>query len=96
MGKNEIIAVLREYKNSAAKKYGIISLGIFGSIARGQADENSDIDICIKTSTPDPFILVHVKEDLEQRVHQHVDLVRVRDKMNPFLKAQIDKDAVYV
>jgi predicted nucleotidyltransferase len=96
INRNDVLTILREYKRDNASKYGIIDLGLFGSVARQSAGENSDVDICIKTQTPDPFILVHIKEDLEQRVHTHIDIVRVREKMNSFLKARIEKEGVYV
>jgi len=94
--RDDVIAILREFKRDNAKKYGIIDLGLFGSVARQSAGENSDVDVCIKTQTPDPFVLVHIKDDLEQRVHAHVDIVRVRETMNRFLKARIEKEVVYV
>jgi uncharacterized protein len=96
MGKKEIIAILRDYKNTYAEKYGIQALGVFGSVARDQSREDSDVDICIKTVTPNPFMLVHIKEDIEQLVHRRVDIVRVREKMNPFLKQHIEKEGIYV
>jgi len=55
MGKDEIIAVLREYKREHAEEYGILALGVFGSVARDEAREDSDVDICIQTRTPDAF-----------------------------------------
>jgi hypothetical protein len=96
MNKDEILAILRDFKQKFAEPYGILALGLFGSVARGQSRDDSDVDICIKTVTPDPFLLVHIKEDIEQRVHHRVDIVRVRDKMNPFLKERIEKDGIYV
>ena len=96
INRDAVLAILREYKRENARRYGIIDLGLFGSVARQTAGENSDVDICIKIQTPDPFILVHIKEDLEQRVHAHVDIVRVREKMNLFLKSRIEQEGVYV
>ena len=96
MKRDDILAILREFKRDCAGKYGILELGLFGSVAREAAGEESDVDICIKTRTPDPFVLVHIKEDLEERVRKHVDIVRVREKMNPFLKARIEKEGIYV
>jgi len=96
MGREDILAILREYKEAFAEKYGILELGVFGSVARDEATAESDVDICIKTKTPDAFVLVHIKEDLENRVHKHVDIVRVREKMNPFLKSRLEKEAFYV
>ena len=96
MGREAILAILNEYKKAYATQYGILEIGIFGSVARNEATDDSDVDICIKTITPDPFALVHIKEDLETRVHKHFDIVRMREKMNPFLKSRIEKEALYV
>ena len=96
MKRDEILAILREFKRDYAEKYGILEIGVFGSTARDEAGEDSDVDICIKTKTPNPFALVHIKEDIEEMVRKHVDIVRVRDKMNPFLRERIEKEGRYV
>ena len=96
MGRNDVLAILRDFKQNFADKYGILEIWIFGSIAQGEDREDSDVDICIKTKTPDPFALVHIKEEIENRVRKHVDIVRMREKMNPFLKERIEKEGVYV
>ncbi|MBI5638458.1 MAG: nucleotidyltransferase domain-containing protein [Nitrospinae bacterium] len=96
MGRDDILAVLRDFKNNFAGKYGIVELGVFGSVARDEARDDSDLDICIKTKTPDAYAMVHIKEEIEKRVHKHVDIVRVREKMNPYLKERIEKEGVYV
>lgn len=96
MKRDDILAILREFKRDYAEKYGILEIGVFGSTARDEAGEDSDVDICIKTKTPNPFALVHIKEDIEQMVRKHVDIVRVRDKMNPFLRERIEKEGRYV
>jgi len=96
MTRDEILAILSEFKQECAEKYGILEIGVFGSVARNESSEESDVDICIKTETPSPFVLVHIKEELEGRVHRHVDIIRVRSKMNPFLKERIEKDGCYV
>ncbi len=96
MKRDEVLAILREFKRDRAEKYGILEIGVFGSTARDEAGEDSDVDICIKTKTPNPFALVHIKEDIEQMVRKHVDIVRVREKMNPFLRERIKKECRYV
>ncbi len=96
MNRDDVLAVLSEFKRDSGDKYGILELGVFGSVARGVAGEASDVDVCIKTRTPDPYVLVHIKEDLEQRVRRHVDIVRVRDRMNPSLRERIEREGIYV
>ena len=96
MNKSILLNTLSEFKKINAIKYGILSLGIFGSYARAQNTDTSDIDIVIKTETPDLFNVVHIKEDLEEQLKMSVDIVRMRDNMNPYLKKRIEKEAVYV
>ena len=96
INRDEILNLLRNYKNNNLNKYNIIELGLFGSIARNQASEDSDVDICIKTKTPDMFALVHIKEELQNLLSNSIDIVRIRDKMNPYLKKRIDNEAIYV
>ena len=96
MRRENILAILREFKRECAEKYGILEIGVFGSAARDEAGEGSDLDICIKTKTPNPFTLVHIKEDIEELTGRQVDIVRVREKMNPYLKERIEKEGRYV
>jgi hypothetical protein len=96
MSKNDILSILRNFKKRTAGQYGILELGVFGSVARDEAGNDSDVDIFIKTATPNPFVLVHIKQDIENLLHQKVDIVRLRDRMNSFLKGRIDKEGVYV
>ena len=96
MNRDDILAILQKFKQDSAEKYGILEIGIFGSMARDEAREDSDVDICIKTKTPNPFMLVHIKEDIEELIHKRVDIVRVREKMNPFLRERIEKEGHYV
>jgi predicted nucleotidyltransferase len=96
MIRSEIFEILKKYKHENAKKYGIKTLGIFGSFSRDEAKDESDVDIVIETTTPDLFKLVHIKDELEKLLHKTVDIVRNREKMNPYLKSRIKKEAVYV
>ena len=96
MERDDILDILRQFKRDYAQHYGILEIGVFGSTARNEFRDDSDVDICIRTQTPDPFVLVHIKEAIEDLVHKKVDIVRVREKMNPFLKERIDHEALYV
>lgn len=96
MNRDQIIAFLRDFKTRYGDQYGIISLGVFGSVAHGDIREDSDIDIYVTTKTPDPFVLVHVRDDIQRRLNRRVDIVRFRERMNPFLKRRIEKEGVNV
>jgi predicted nucleotidyltransferase len=95
MGTQDILKILHHYKNEVANEYKISRIGIFGSTARGEADDESDIDIVIRVPEPDFFMLAGIKTDLEDRLKKSVDIVTYTDTMNSFLKKRIDHEAVY-
>jgi len=95
LGRDEAIKLLTGCKREIQEKYGITAIGLFGSVARNQATENSDVDIVVQLSDPDLFTLVHIKDDLEAAFHRRVDILQYREKMNPYLKSKIEQEAVY-
>ena len=96
MNRNEILEALRRFKEINADRYKIASIGLFGSGARDNRNEKSDIDVVVVLSKMDALNLIGIKQDLEERFRCHVDVVRYREKMNPFLQKRIEREAVYV
>ena len=96
MNREEMLEKLASYKQEKYKQYGIDVLGIFGSFARDEASSTSDVDIVIQTQKPDMFALVHIKEELQVLLNRTVDIVRLRPRMNPYLKKRIEQEAIYV
>lgn len=92
----EIIRLLRNYKELAREKYGFTRMGIFGSVARGEQTEQSDVDVCYGGKAPSLITLCKIEEDLETIFGTKVDLVRVRDGMNAILRQRIQKEGIYV
>lgn len=93
--KDKILSILKEIAPVLSEKYGVTRIGLFGSMARDDASEGSDVDIVYEMRRPNLFTVVHLKEELEQRLHSSVDLVRYRDRMNPLLKKRIEKEGLY-
>ena len=87
---------LKKYKDDFEKRYGVTRIGIFGSVARGEAKPDSDVDIVVEMEKPDLFYMVHIKETLENEFQRPVDIVHYRNKMNKFLKERIQSEALYV
>ncbi len=96
MGNKEIIAVLREYKKQFAPKYGITAMGVFGSVARDETREDSDVDIVIKIEPPNLITISRIRIEIEEAIHKHVDILHYRKEMNKLLKEKIDSEVVYV
>jgi predicted nucleotidyltransferase len=95
-GRDEVLAILRAFKAERADEFGILELGLFGSVARGADRAESDVDVCIRMRTPDGFAMVHIRDELEARLGRRVDVVRVRQRMNPLLLARIEQDGIFV
>lgn len=92
----EIIHILKRFKEESASKYGIKSLGIFGSFARNQQDEASDLDVFVVLQDADFFTLEKIKEELERLTYFKIDLVHFRDSLRNSFKQNILKDAIYI
>lgn len=96
MNKEHIINYINNQKPLLQSKYGVKRIGLFGSYARDLADRESDIDIVVELKKPDLFIMIGIKQFLEESLGAHVDIVRLRDKMNQALRKRIERDAIYV
>ena len=92
---DDLLGILRKRDAEFAVAYGLIEIGIFGSFARGEAKPDSDVDVVVKMEKPDLFFIVHVKESFEEELHCPVDIIRFRERMNPFLKSRIEKEELY-
>ena len=96
MEREEIIQLLKIFKEENKNKYHIKKLGIFGSVAKNRMKEESDIDIVVNLTKQDLFELIGIKQDLEERLKYSIDIVSYRETMNSFLKKRIDEEVVYV
>ena len=94
--RQDCINKLTDFKASSSQKYGIIKLGIFGSVAREENSDNSDIDIVVEVKKPSLQLMYELKEALKNLFACEVDLVRFRDSLRPLFKSNIMRDVIYV
>ena len=93
--REEILQFLRDNKDRFAEQYGVTKIGLFGSFARDEATEESDVDVCVEMP-PTYDGMCRLRDEIMDRSLREVDLVRVRHGMNAILRKFIDRDAVYV
>ena len=91
---HKILSILREYKECVGEQYGIEEIGLFGSYARGDAKEESDVDVFLKLKRSNLFLLSRIRIELEERLGVHTDVVQLRERMNEYLKKHIEKEAI--
>lgn len=89
-----ILEKLKAMKAELKEKYQVTRIGIFGSVARNEATDESDIDIVVEME-PNLLKRIGIKQELEELFARNVDVIRYREEMNPYLKAEIDQDGIY-
>ena len=90
-GTQDIIGKL-EYENDALKRvYGVKSLGVFGSWARGEATAASDLDLLVEFDTPSFDRYMDLKFHIEDILQIRVDLV-LKGNLKPALRDRILKE----
>ncbi len=94
--RQEIQSKLKTHKRELHQKFGVRRIGLFGSYARDEASQLSDIDFVVDLENPDLFMMSSLQRYLKDLLHVEVDVVRYRDKMNPVLKKRIEQDVHYV
>ena len=94
IARDAVLAQLRALKPELATRYDVSAIGIFGSVARNEAHEDSDIDVVVYM-LPNILKRACLKAELEEKFGRKVDVIRYWHGMNTYLKARIDRDAVY-
>ncbi len=74
---DEIGARLRDLKPELERRFGVRRIGVFGSVARGEEDADSDVDILVELAEPIGWELLDLKDRLEEVLGRRVDLVTV-------------------
>lgn len=89
----DVLATLRSHEGSL-RDASILHLALFGSVARGEAGTESDIDLLAvldKTRRVDLFRLVELEEHLALLLGRRVDLITAPIE-KPWVRARIERD----
>jgi predicted nucleotidyltransferase len=96
MDRADTLALLSRHKPEMQRRFGMRSLALFGSCARGEARADSDIDVLVEfdglATSQRYFGLQFFLEDL---LGAPVDLV-TRQALRPQLRPYIERDAIHV
>ena len=92
---NKILDILKTKKQYIQTNFSVNSIGLFGSYARDEADDNSDIDILVTFSEPTFDHYMDLKFYLEDIFEKPVDIV-IEKTIKKRLKKTILQSTVYV
>ena len=96
MKRDQVLKLLRENKAEVVARFGVKRLALFGSTARDEAGDDSDVDLLVAFLEPATFDgYFGLKFHLESLLGRDVDLV-CEDAVRPRLKSRIERDAVNV
>lgn len=96
MRKDEVLKILAQHKPELVRRFGVTDLALFGSTARDEAGEGSDIDLLVEfdgRSTAKRYFGVQFY--LEDLLECTIDLVQ-KDIVRPELKPYIERDLIHV
>jgi uncharacterized protein len=98
MGSNrqDILASLKKLKREVAREYSVKTIGVFGSVARSEQTDESDIDLLVEFSKPVGFVtFMKLENFLSEQLGVRVDLV-TSDSLKPVIRQNVLAEVIYV
>ncbi len=96
MRRDQAIAVIHDHLPELRRRFGVRKLAVFGSVARDEATEASDVDVLVEFDRPTTMDgYFGLKEALEGLLGTRVDLA-TRAMLKPRLKTVLEREAVDV
>ncbi len=99
MKKEHLLTLLREQKPYLMTRFNVNKIGLFGSHAKGLADDSSDIDVVVELNSPIGFKFMELCEYLEDVLGGKVDVLTsegVKQIRLPDIAQSIEKEITYV
>ena len=94
--REQYIPILRKFVSEYGAEYGIMRLGLFGSVARGEQTETSDVDVYYEGPALGLKSLAGLPQALSEYLGAPVDVVRGHDGLNSSLRNRIMREVIYV
>ncbi len=96
MDKTYILTFLATHKKEMEEKFGLVKIGLFGSYARDEQTQESDIDLAVEIESSNKFrSFFSMKQYLENHLQHKVDL-GIESTLKPVAKKYIQKEIIYV
>ena len=89
-----VFKVLKSHKSEINTKYDVKKIGIFGSYARHEENEESDVDILVEFEKPTLHNFMSLIDYLEGLFGRKVDLV-TQKSLSPYLRPIVEKEVVW-
>jgi predicted nucleotidyltransferase len=95
MTSQEILDILRDEKPYLKRKFGLLSIGLFGSHAKGTQRPDSDVDLLVELTEARFDFLIGLQIHLESRIGKPIELIRKRPDLSERFLKRIEKQIHY-
>ena len=96
MKRDNVLQILRQHRSELSERFHVRSLGLFGSVARGEAGDTSDVDLLVDFSEPPGFDgYMNLKFRLEEILEVRVDLV-MQKALKPETRHVVEEEIIRV
>jgi uncharacterized protein len=96
MKKDEIINILKIDKHFLKENYGVVSIALFGSYAKGAENKDSDVDFMVEFTEPSYSLLMGLYSYLETKLNSKIEIVRKGPHLSNRFIDTIKNDLIYV
>ena len=95
LSKRKIINLIKSEKTFLKNNFGVLKIGLFGSYARDQHNQDSDIDFLVEFSKPSFDYLVGLQIYMEKKLNKKIEIVRKRNLSNSKFFERIEQETIY-
>ncbi len=95
MTKTFILEFLKSHQNELRERYSLVKIGLFGSYAKGSANDESDIDLYAEFEEKKFKNIAGAWNYLEEQFGKKIDLFYAHKNMRPSLKESIEREVIY-
>ena len=96
MKKDEIINTLKKDKQFLKDNYGVVTIALFGSYAKGVENKDSDVDLMVEFTEPSYSLLMGLYSYLETKLNSKIEIVRKGPHLSNRFLDNIKNDLIYV
>ncbi|AET64857.1 nucleotidyltransferase family protein [Methanothrix harundinacea] len=90
----DALRILKANEKEVKRKFGVRKIGIFGSYARGEEKERSDVDVLVEFEEPTFRNFMGLVFFLEELFDREVDLVTVKG-LSPYIRPYVEREVVW-
>ena len=91
----EILNLLKQERPRLEREFGVLSIGLFGSYARGTQDTGSDVDLLVELEEPSFDLLAGLQIYLEKKLGKPVEIIRKRPGLSTRFLNRVSNQVQY-